>query len=156
MIQKPRYKSPSTDGVSHDAFNLMVEAMMINRYGLIPSGAWRKGSALHEEWSNMVKIVKRLIGTMKIDPKRLAWYIKRFKVSHLDYEEFGLVRYKINRAFGWENLEDFCQHYASIYNSKIGESSSYVESTTTYKTKEAAPTKKKSLQDILQEIENGS
>jgi len=156
MIQKARYQSPSTDGVAHDIYNLIVEAIMINRYGMIPSGSWRKGAALHEEWSGMVKIVKRLLGTMKIDPKKLAWYIKKFSVGSLDYEEFGLVRYKINRSFGWENLEEFCRHYTTIYKSKIGESSSYVEQSTTYKTKEPTTPKKRSLQDILQEIENAS
>lgn len=154
MKQKQRFQSPSTDGVAHDAYNLLVEAMLINRYGLIPSGAWRKGSALQQEWSQAVKIVKRLCTTMDIEPVRLAWYVQRYKVTGLDYEEFGLVRWKVQRMFGRADLDDFCRHYTTIYKSQIGEVSAYVENTTTYKMKEAAP-QKKSLQQILQEIENG-
>jgi len=127
--------------------------MMINRYGLIPSGAWRKNSALNTEWSEAVKVIKRLCKSMKIDPAKLAWYIKKFRVVELNYEEFGLVRYKINKSFGRENLESFRQHYDTVYKSQIGEVSSYVEATTSYKMKEPSQ-QKKTLQEILQEIEN--
>ncbi len=155
MKQKQRFQSPSTDGVAHDVYNLLVEAILINRYGLIPSGAWRKGSTLHLEWSEMVKIVKRLCNTMEIEPMRLAWYVQKYGVTHLNYNEFGLVRWKIKRMFGWTSLDDFRQHYDSFYKSQIKESSAYVESATSYKVKEATP-QKKSLQQILEEIENGT
>jgi len=155
MEPKLKYQSPSTDGVAHDAYNLLVEAIMINRYGLIPSGAWRKGSTLQLEWSEMVKIVKRLSTSMKIEPMKLAWYIRKYKVTHVNYNEFGLVRYRASRAFGYANLDEFQQHYASVYKSQIREPSAYVESATTYTVKEPAP-QRKSLQEILQEIENGT
>lgn len=155
MQQKPRFQSPSTDGVAHDVYNLLVEAVMINRYGLIPSGAWRKGSTLQLEWSESVKIIKRLCQSMNIEPMRLAWYIKKYKVTNLNYNEFGLVRYRINKSFGYAKLDEFQQHYATIYKSQIGESSAYVESATNYKAKEPAP-QRKTLQQILQEIENGT
>ena len=155
MEQKLRFQSPSTDDVAHDVYNLLVEAIMINRYGLIPSGAWRKGSTLHLEWSEAVKIIKRLCKSMQIEPMRMAWYIRKFKVTHLNYNEFGLVRYRVNKSFGYANLNEFQQHYSTIYKSQIGESSAYVENATNYKVKEAAP-QRKTLQEILQEIENGT
>ena len=155
MEQKQRFKSPSTDGVAHDVYNLLVEAILINRYGLLPSGAWRKGSQLADEWGEMVKIVKRLCKTMDIEPTKLAWYVQKYSVTHLDYEEFGLVRWKVKRMFGWTSIEDFRKHYDTLYNSQIRQPSAYVENTTTYKVKEAAP-KKKTLQQILEEIENGT
>lgn len=155
MEQKQKFKSPSTDGVAHDVYNLLVEAILINRYGLIPSGAWRKGSTLHIEWSEMVKIIKRLCKTMDIEPMRLAWYIQKYKITTLNYNEFGLVRWKVKRTFGWTSLEDFHQHYDTTYKSQIGEVSAYVESATTYKVKEPTP-QKKTLQQILEEIENGT
>ena len=128
---------------------------MINRYGLIPSGAWRKGSSLHLEWSESVKIIKRLCKSMQIEPMRLAWYIRKYKITNLNYNEFGLVRYRVNKSFGFANLGEFQQHYATIYKSQIGESSAYVENATNYKVKEPAP-QRKTLQEILQEIENGT
>ncbi len=155
MEQKQRFQSPSTEDVAHDVYNLLVEAIMINRYGLIPSGAWRKDSVLNVEWSGMVKIVKRLCKTMEVEPAKLAWYIKRYKITNLNYEEFGLVRYRVGKIFGRANLNEFQQHYSTIYKSQIGESSAYVESATTYTVKEPAP-QRKTLQEILQEIENGT
>jgi len=155
MEQKLRFQSPSTDDVAHDVYNLLVEAIMINRYGLIPSGAWRKGSALHLEWSESVKIIKRLCKSMQIEPMRLAWYIRKYKVTNLNYNEFGLVRYRVNKSFGFANLGEFQQHYSTIYKSQIGEASAYVENATNYKVKEPAP-QRKTLQEILQEIENGT
>lgn len=154
MKKEQRYKSPSTEDVAHDASNLLVEALMINRYGLIPSGAWRKDSVLQKEWSELVKVVKRLCKSMSIDPAKLAWYIQKYRVGSLDYEEFGLVRWKIDRIFGRTNLEDFATFYGAIYKSQIKESSAYVEATTTYKVK-APEQQRKTLQEILQEIENG-
>lgn len=154
MEQKQKFQSPSTEGVVHDVYNLLVEAMMINRYGLIPSGAWRKSSTLKDEWSNAVKIVKRLCKSMQIEPTKLAWYIKKHKITQLSYEEFGLVRWRVAKAFGRVNLHEFQQHYSTIYSSQIGESSAYVENATTYKVKEPSP-QRKTLQQILQEIENG-
>lgn len=126
---------------------------MINRYGMIPSGAWRKDSALANEWGGVVKIVKKLSQIMALDPMQIAWYVRKYRVVTLDYKEFGLVRYKITKYFKWENLESFRQHYDSLYKSMIGESSAYVEQSTGYRVKEAAPAKR-SLQDILGEIEN--
>lgn len=91
---------------------------------------------------------------MSIDPTKLAWYIQKYRVGSLDYEEFGLVRWKIDRIFGRTNLEDFARSYEAIYKSKIRETSSYVEETTTYKVK-APEQQRKTLQEILKEIENG-
>jgi len=155
MEQKLRFQSPSTDDVAHDVYNLLVEAIMINRYGLIPSGAWRKGSTLQLEWSEAVKVIKRLCKSMQIEPMRLAWYIKKYRVTNLNYNEFGLVRYRVNKSFGFARLDEFQQHYSTIYKSQIGESSAYVENATNYKVKEPAP-QRKTLQEILQEIENGT
>jgi hypothetical protein len=156
MDQKTqKYASPSTDGVEHDVYNLIVEAMMINRYGMIPAGSWRKGSPLHLEWGEAVKIVKRLVKSMHIDARRIAWYVQRHQVERINYNEFGLVRYKINKWFRWQNLDSFHSHYKTTYNSFIREGSAYVEnSSPTYKTKESGP-QRKTLQQILEELENG-
>jgi hypothetical protein len=86
---------------------------------------------------------------------RLAWYIRKYKVTNLNYNEFGLVRYRVNKSFGFANLGEFQQHYSTIYKSQIGEASAYVENATNYKVKEPAP-QRKTLQEILQEIENGT
>lgn len=156
MDKKPtKYASVTTDGVQHDVFNLLVEAIMVNRYGLVPSGAWRKGSTLQFEWAESVKVIKRLCKSMTIEPMRLAWYIRKYKVTNLNYNEFGLVRYRVNKSFGFANLNEFQQHYSTLYKSQIREASAYVESATNYKVKEPAP-QRKTLQEILQEIENGT
>jgi hypothetical protein len=142
--------------VQHDVYNLVVEAMMINRYGMIPSGAWRKGNPLSLEWGETVKVVKRLVKTMNIDPRRLAWYIKKYEIERFNYNEFGLVRYRVNKLFGWMNLEQFTQHYTTVYKSFIKEGSAYVEnSQQVYVQKEAGP-KRKTLEEILRELENGT
>ena len=152
----PRFQSPSTSDVQHDIYNLIVEAIVVNRYGMIPSGAWRKGNPLHLEWGESVKVVKRLISTMKIDPRRLAWYVKKYDIQQLNYNEFGLVRYRVNKCFGWIGIDQFVQHYSTVYGSFIKEGIPYVEnSQPIYVTKEAGP-KRKTLAEILQELENGT
>jgi len=154
MTRTTRYASPSTSGVNHDSANLITEAIMINRHGYLPPGVWRKGQPLKNEWGQVVVKVKRIIKTCKIDDRRLAWYVKRFHATDLDYEEFGLLRWKINQYFKWYKLDWFAEFYAQLQAQAVAKSSEYVENTTGYKTKDMVPKKRPSLRDILEELEN--
>ena len=149
-----KYPSPSTEGVQHDTPNLITEAIMINRHGYLPPGAWRKDQPLKEEWGKVVVKVKRIVKSLKVDGRRLAWYVKRYSATDLDYEEFGLLRWKINQYFKWYKLEWFAEYYAQLQGQAASMVSTYVEDTSGYKMKDITPKKRRTLTDILEELEN--
>lgn len=152
------FLSPSTPGVSHDASNLLVELMMINKYGVLNDYPWRKGRPLANEWGQVCKVVRRLLKTMKIDPARLAWYIKNECVTELTYEEFGLVKWKVNRIFPKLNLSQLANAYGKrmevvraqlIEDQRLTSISSYVP-------KERSLNKRrKTLTDVIRDLEDG-
>lgn len=147
------FTSPSSPKVRHDAANLITEGIMINKYGVLPPYSWRKGQALAGEWGQIVVKVKRIIKSLNIDARRLAWYVKRYRPTDLDYEEFGLLKWKVNTYFKWYNLDWFTQYYTELQKQAEATSSDYVERTRGYKMKEDAPSKRKTLTDILEELE---
>lgn len=152
-VTKKRFKSPSTPSVNHDLTNFLVEAILINRYGSLPEGCWRKGQALASEWSKLLIKVRRITNNLGVEAEQLAWFIKFYKVTNLDYKDFGLLRWKIRKYFKWCNLNNFATYYTKLQEQATTKSSSYVENTTEYKTKEAGG-KKRTLSDILKELED--
>jgi hypothetical protein len=151
--QKKRYESPSTPGVSHDLANFIVEAILINRYGALPQGSWRKDGIFAKQWGQLLMKVKR-VGKMGVVGQQMAWFVQFYKITDLDYKEFGLLRWKIQKYFKWCNVDRFTAHYFSLHKTLVGKTSNYVENTTGYKTKEASTNRKKTLSDILKELEN--
>lgn len=152
MVKK--HPSPSTNGVSHDLPNFIVEAILINRYGALPEGGWRKGGPFAKDWGQLLTKVKR-VSKLGVDTQQLAWFVQFYKITDLDYKEFGLLRWKIQKYFKWCNIEKFVAYYINLHTTLVGPSSSYVENTTGYKTKEGG-SKRKTLSDILKELESGS
>ena len=148
-----KYPSPSTPKVSHDLNNFIVEAMLINRHGALPEGGWRKGGPFAKSWGALLTKVRR-VSKLGINAEQLAWFVQFYKVTDLDYKEFGLLRWKIQNYFKWVNIDKFVAYYTNLHNTLVGESSSYVENTAGYKTKEASSSRRKTLTDILQELEN--
>ncbi len=149
-----KYTSPSTPTVEHDLNNFVVEAILINRHGALPEGGWRKGGPFAKEWGQLLTKVRR-VGKLGVDAQQLAWFVQFYKVTDLDYKEFGLLRWKVQNYFKWCNVDKFVAHYTSLHATLIGETSSYVENTTGYKTKEASSNPRKTLSDILKELEDG-
>ncbi len=150
-----RYQSPSTPEVAHDLANFIVEAILINRYGALPTGSWRKGGVFAKEWGQLLTKVKR-VGKMGVVGQQMAWFVKFYKITDLDYKEFGLLRWKIKQYFKWCNVDRFVAHYVSLHSTLVGESSTYVEATTGYVVKAASSNRKKTLSDILRELEDGN
>ncbi len=150
-----KYASPSTPEVEHDLNNFIVEAILINRHGALPPGGWRKGGPFAKEWGQLLIKVRR-VSKLGIDAQQMAWFVQFYKVIDLDYKEFGLLRWKVQNYFKWCNVDKFVAHYTSLHSTLVGESSSYVENTTGYKTKEASSNRKKTLSDILKELENSN
>ncbi len=149
-----KYTSPSTPEVSHDLPNFIVEAILMNRHGALPSKGWRKDQPFAKAWGQLLTKVKR-VSKLGIGHEQLAWFVQFFKVTDLDYKEFGLLRWKIKQYFKWVNIDRFTAHYQALHTTLVGEVSNYVEATTGYKTKEGGK-RKKTLTDILQELENGA
>lgn len=147
-----KYASPSTPSVFHDLTNFIVEAILINRHGALPEAGWRKGRPFAQEWGELLKRVRRL-KTLKISLEQVAWAVQFYKVTHLDYDDFGLLKWKIQRYFKWCNVERFVAHYQTLHSTLVGESSSYVEETTGYVTKQAGGRRKKTLTDLIKELE---
>lgn len=150
-----KYPSPSTPEVSHDLSNFIVEALLINRHGLLPHAGWRKGQALATEWGRLLTCVRRIKNTLGVKLEQLAWFVHFYKVTDLNYEDFGLLRWKVQRYFKWCNVERFVAYYTTLHEQLVGKKNSYAESAVGYKTKEAGTTRKaKTLSEILQELEN--
>jgi len=151
-----KFVSPSTPSVKHDLTNFIVEAILINRHGALPEAAWRKGRPFAKEWGSLLTKVRR-VSKLGVDAKQLAWFVQFYKITDLDYKEFGLLRWKIKQYFKWCNIENFTRYYITLHGTLVGESDSYVEDTTGYKVKTETPnTRRKTLSDILQELEDGN
>jgi len=149
-----KYPSPSTPQVSHDLSNFIVEAILMNRHGALAEGGWRKNGPFAKEWGQLLTKVKR-VSKLGVDAQQLAWFVQFYKITDLDYKEFGLLRWKIKQYFKWCNIDKFVAYYTSLQATLTQESSSYVESTTGYKMKEASSNRKKTLSEILEELQNG-
>lgn len=126
----------------------------MNRHGALPEGGWRKGGPFAAEWGQLLTKVRR-VSKLGVSLEQLAWFIKFYKVTDLDYKEFGLLRWKIKTYFKWVNIDQFVAHYIALHSTLKRESSSYVEETTGYTTKADSSNRRKTLSDILQELENG-
>jgi hypothetical protein len=150
-----RFNSPSTPKVKHDLPNFLVEAILINRYGALPEGSWRKGGPFVKEWGKLLTKVKS-VRKLDVSPEQLAWFIQFYKITDLDYKEFGLLRWKIRQYFKWCNIDKFTSYYVALHSTLKKDSSSYIEQTTGYTTKENSGTHKKTLTDILKELESGN
>lgn len=154
-----KIQSPSTPSVNHDASNLLVEFLMLNKYGVLDEFSWRKGKPLATEWGGVCKVVRRLLKTLKIAPERLGWYIRRHNVTELDYSEFGLVKWKIEKYFPFGNLSKTADAYRSdLAKARIDLEADKSLGGVSYRTREAGPsrTKRKTLLEVLEELENGS
>lgn len=151
-----KYSSPSTPDVSHNLANFIVEAMLINKYGALPEGGWRKGRSLAGEWGPLLTKVQR-VKTLGVSLEQLAWFVQFFKVADLDYKEFGLLRWKIRKYFKWCNVENFVAYYQRLHSvlAEKNKKDDYIEGTVGYKTKQGA-SGTKTLSDILKELENES
>ncbi len=148
-----KYQSPSTPETSHDIQNFIVEAILINRYGALPQRGWRKDGPFAKEWGQLLTKVKR-VSKLGVDAKQLAWFVRFYKITDLDYKEFGLLRWKIKKYFKWCNVDQFVNYYITLHATLVGKTSCYVENTTGYKTKEVGSNRKKTLSDILRELED--
>jgi hypothetical protein len=150
------FESPSSVDIKHDASNLLVEFVMINKYGMIAPHAWRKGQPLASEWAQVCKIIRRLLNTLKINEGRLGWYIWTTKVVELNYSEFGLVKWKIDKYFPFGNLHHIAARYKSqLEMAKANLAQDKDLQNVQYVPKEATSKKKKSLLDIIKELEHG-
>jgi len=143
--------------VSHDLINFITEAILINRYDVLPEASWRKGRPLAQEWGKLVTKVKRIIKTLDVQPEQLAWYVQFFKITDLDYKDFGLLRWKVQRYFKWCQIDKFVDYYIQLHTIRISqlESNDYAEATQGYKTKTSSKNRQKTLSDILKELEDG-
>jgi len=155
MTTTKKYMSPSTVSVSHDLTNFIVEAILINRCGALPEAAWRKGGSFAKEWGKLLKVVRRLIKTLEIAPEQLAWYVQFYKATNLNYDEFGLLRWKVQHYFKWCNVDKFTGYYTELHKSLDAQKSNYIEQTIGYKVKEPTTSQRKKLSDILKELEDG-
>lgn len=140
----PRYPSLTTEGVKHDEANLLAEICLLNKFGYINPGSWRKGSEYCSEWKILVQAIKRIVNTLNISFEQLAWYIASYKVTDIPYKEFGLLHFKINKRFKSLSIKD-------IYNIYLNKKQTYSIINTSYQTKDVG-LKNKSLMDILEEI----
>jgi len=150
-----RYASPSTPEVAHNLPNFVVEAILMNRHGALPEGGWRKDGPFAKEWGQLLTKVRR-VGKLGVEIEQLAWFVQFYKVTDLDYKEFGLLRWKVKNYFKWCNVDKFVAYYTALHSTLVGERSNYVEETSGYKMKTGSNNRKKSLSDILQELESGT
>jgi len=154
MTAKDKFTSPSTPTVKHDVFNLIVEAILINRHGSLPEGSWRKNQPHNKEWGRLLTCVRRITKSLGVDAEQLAWFIKFYKITNLEYKDFGLLRWKVKKYFKWCNLGKFSDYYVHVQEQAKSKESSYVNNTEGYKTKAPNAKKAKTLSEILKELED--
>ena len=152
---KKKYPSPCTPSVSHDLNNFIVEAMLLNRHGVLAEFAWRTGGAFDKVGRSLPMKVGR-VSKLGVSPEQLAWLVQFHKVTDLDYAEFGLVKWKVKQYFKWCNVDKFVAYYTNLQALATKNQSSYIEATTGYKTKAASSNTRKTLSEILKELENGN
>lgn len=148
-----KYQSPSTTDIKHDPTNLLVEFLMLNKYGVLGKYPWRKGQPLATEWGQVCKVVRRLVKTMKISPSRLGWYIYKHNVTAISYEEFGLVKWKINKYFPYGDLAKITSSYKTLLKTNMSKIEQDRDLTVYYRTKAATVQRKSSLLDVLKQLE---
>ena len=149
-----KYTSPSTPTVRHDLTNFIVEAILMNRHGALPEAAWRKGQPFAKEWGQILTKVRR-VSKLGVSAEQLAWFVQFYKMTDLDYGEFGLLRWKIKQYFKWVNVDRFVAFYTQLQQTLTEGSSDYVNETQGYKTKTESSNRKKTLTEILEELKNG-
>jgi len=149
-----KYVSPSTPTVKHNLANFIVEAILMNRHGALPEAAWRKGQPFAKEWGALLTKVRR-VSRLGVSTQQLAWIVQFHKITDLDYKEFGLLRWKIQKYFQWVNVDKFVAYYTQLQKTLTEGSSDYVDETQGYKTKEKSSNRNKTLTEILKELENG-
>lgn len=132
---------------------MLVEGMLLNKFGSVEEYPWRRGKPYHKWWSEQVKVVKRLIQSLKISANQLCWYIRKYRVEEIKYEDFGLLRWKVKRYFRYGNMNKFALFYRKYQELNASRDSSYVTDTKKFVTKENKK-KRNGLMDLMAELES--
>lgn len=149
-----KFQSISTPSIQHDEANILTELILLNRYHFLTEFCWRKGNPQHVEWTHLVGAVKNIIKRLKIHPDKLAWYVNKTKIQDINYDEFGLLHYKISKVFPSAPLVEIVDLYRKINEVKKQKyaSSRPVNISQEYHMKEESNTVK-SLTELLRELE---
>jgi hypothetical protein len=101
-----KYKSITTPDLEHDAANMMVELMWLNRDLTLGSFPWRGPQG--REWGKSVSALKKLMKEpFGLTADQLAFYIYRCTPTEVDSTEFGkmaVVARKLLQRFDLEEL----------------------------------------------------
>ena len=151
MYNNTRFTSPSTPSVKHDAINLLVEAILVNKYKHLPEYPWRKGKKTYSEWGYLVKVLKRLVLSLSISPDQLCWYIRKYRVTKIDFNDFGLVRWSVRKYFRYGNLQKFALFYRKLNDINKPSGDHYIDNGK-FVTKKYS-NRQKTLSSVLSELE---
>jgi hypothetical protein len=138
------YESITTPGVYHDAANMLVELLILNRDITVDEYPWRGCGG--REWGRLVAAIKRLIKDFEIMPDQLAYYIFKCSPQDINSTEFAkmaVVAKKLLRSYDIEQL-------VVLYSERRENAKPSVLQQAGYKR-----IKEKTLTDLLKELEDG-
>ncbi len=86
MLKK--YQSITTPNVEHDAANMLVEFIWLNKHLNCDIFPWLNDGS--KDWSRLVAAVKKLMkGPYNIDEQQMAYYIWECKPTSINPQEFA-------------------------------------------------------------------
>jgi len=147
-----KFKSITTQGIKHDAANLLTEILLLNKYGDLEPYCWRKNHSMAKEWPKSLALIRKLIKSFDIKPEQIAWFFYKTRPKEINSKEFGLVAWQIRRLFPQMPLGKIHGIYLAKFKP---EPSSYFSLKEQSKPTETGKTRQKSnLLDVLSQLEN--
>jgi len=138
-----KYSSITTPEIQHDAANMLVELMWLNRDLTLGPFPWRGANG--REWGKTVSAVKKLMkDPFNLTADQVAFYIYRCVPTEIDSEEFAkmaVVARKLLQRFG---LHELCGLYSGWRAEREVDGIDFA----THKKQDA-----KSLMKLLEELE---
>lgn len=105
-----KYRSITTPEVEHDATNMLVELMWLNRDLTLGSFPWRGPKG--REWGKAVSALKKLMKEpFSLSSAQLAFYIYRCTPKNIDGVEFGKMAVVARKLLQRFDLEELCGIY---------------------------------------------
>jgi hypothetical protein len=139
------YPSITSQGVLHDAANMLTELIWLNRNLQLGDHPW-KSKATGREWGQMVACIKKLMRDFEIDSDQLAFYIYKCRPVNIRGMEFGKMAVVAKKLLRRHDLDDLVR----MYDERRRELRTSGIDMAKHKTQ-----RPKSLMEFLKELEDG-
>ncbi len=139
-----KYQSITTPSIQHDAPNLLVEFMVLNKELQTEPFPWK--SDYQKFWGKSISCIKKLIRDFDLTEDQLGWYIFRCRVTQIDEKSFAKAAVVAKKLFKEADLSSLREEYLTLRANSRLSSLDIVP----YK----KPKARKSLLEFLKDLEN--